>query len=426
MLGPLDGPDMHVAMISAEYPPRWGGMGSTVHHLSRHLAESGNRVTIITRNGTPGDNEKIENIDVIRVPWARIPMYFTRSYAYHALKELEKVHKADPFDVIHLHLPMISLNREQIKRCRSIAPVVASLHGSWLGERDGLIAARRMGEPAVFRNPNDLAILLTAKHYSKFEKFAASMADIAVSNSDATRQDFEQRYGLAGAWNCETVHWGVDDKLFTPFDESIPGHAESRGSLRSRYGVSEDSPLILAVGRLAARKGYTTLLRAFSLIRESETHAKLLIVGRGGMKSKIMSQASRMGLSDALAIESSLPFEELSEVYRASDLTVFPSYYEGQGLIPLESMSSGVPIVATDEGPIPEMVDEHVGALFEMGDHASLAEAVIAELSHRNRLAKKGENGRKRVLEKFTFKQSCQRFESIYNSAMKSRITDQS
>ena len=84
-------------------------MGSTVHHLSRHLVESGNRVTIITRNGTRGDDEKIENIDVIRVPWARIPMYFTRSYAYHALKELEKVHKADPFDVRNQIRPVKSV-----------------------------------------------------------------------------------------------------------------------------------------------------------------------------------------------------------------------------------------------------------------------------------------------------------------------------
>ena len=426
MLGPLDGPDMHVAMISAEYPPRWGGMGSTVHHLSRHLVESGNRVTIITRNGAKGDDEKIENIDVIRVPWARIPMYFTRSYAYHALKELEKVHKVDPFDVIHLHLPMISLNKKQITLCRSIAPVVASLHGSWMGERDGLVTARRMGEPAVFQNPNDLAILLTAKHYSKFEKIAASMADIAVSNSDATRQDFEQRYGLADAWNCVTIHWGVDDKLFTPYDESIPEHVASRKTLRSRYGVSEGSPLILAVGRLAARKGYTTLLRAFPLIRESEPGARLLIVGRGGMKSKLISKASRMGFANALAIESSLPFDELSEVYRASDLTVFPSYYEGQGLIPLESMSSGVPIVATNEGPIPEMVDDKVGALFEIGDHLSLAEVVVGELSNKESLVRKGDNGRKKTLDKFTFRQSCERFESVYRAAISAKLIDRS
>ena len=194
---------------------------------------------------------------------------------------MEKVHKADPFDVIHLHLPMVSLNKEQIRRCKSIAPVVASLHGSWLGERDGLDSARRMGEPAVFRNPNDLAILLTAKHYSKFEKVAASMADIAVSNSDATRQDFENRYGLAENWNCETVHWGVDDELFRPFDEKNPEHVASKGSLRSRFGASEDSNLILSVGRLAARKGCTTLLKAFSLVRKTDPNARLLIVGRG-------------------------------------------------------------------------------------------------------------------------------------------------
>ena len=415
---------MHVAMISAEFPPRWGGMGSTVYHLSKHLVDSGNRVTIITRNGVHDGYEKIENIEVIQVPWAKIPMYFTRSYAHHALNELEKVHKADPFDVIHLHLPMVSLNRDQMKRCSSVAPVVASLHGSWMGERDGLLTARRIGEPAVFRNPNDLAILLTAKHYSKFERIAASKADIAVSNSDATRQDFEERYGLAGAWNCETVHWGVDDELFSPYDEAIPEHIASRGALRARYDVQHGSPLILAVGRLAARKGYTTLLRAFSLIRESEPRAKLLIVGRGGMKSKLMSQASRMGFSDALTIESSLAFDKLSEVYRASDLTVFPSYYEGQGLIPLESMSSGIPIVATNDGPIPEMVDENVGALFEMGKHHSLAEVVIGELSDRTGMARKGANGRKRVLERFTFKQSCRRFESIYQSAVGARLND--
>ena len=218
----------------------------------------------------------------------------------------------------------------------------------------------------------------------------------------------------------------MDDELFTPFDETIPEHVASRESLRSRYGVSEGSPLILAVGRLAARKGYTTLLRAFPLIRESDPRARLLIVGRGGMKSKLMSQASKMGFSDAIAIESSLPFDELSEVYRASDLTVFPSYYEGQGLIPLESMSSGVPIVATNEGPIPEMVDENVGALFEMGDHLSLAEVVIGELSNKESMARKGDEGRKKVLDKFTFKQSCQRFESIYRDVMGARLIDQS
>ena len=67
-----------------------------------------------------------------------------------------------------------------------------------------------------------------------------------------------------------------------------------------------------------------------------------------------------------------------------------------------------------------------MGALFTMGDHASLADVMIEELSDKERLAKKGDNGRKRVLEKFTFRQSCKRFESIYHSAINANITDQS
>ena len=67
-----------------------------------------------------------------------------------------------------------------------------------------------------------------------------------------------------------------------------------------------------------------------------------------------------------------------------------------------------------------------MGALFEMGDHLSLAEVVIGELSNKEGMARKGDEGRKKVLDKFTFKQSCQRFESIYRDAMGARLIDQS
>ena len=71
---------MHVAMLSAEYPPRWGGMGSTVYHLSAALAEMGHTISIITRNGM-NKPPKIDGVEVFTVPWKKIPMEFTRSYA---------------------------------------------------------------------------------------------------------------------------------------------------------------------------------------------------------------------------------------------------------------------------------------------------------------------------------------------------------
>ena len=308
---------------------------------------------------------------------------------------------------------MVSLSKNQMMECTSIAPTVASLHGSWLGERDGLITARNVGEPAVFRNPNDLAILLTAKHYAKYEKSSASLAHVSVSNSNATQVDFIERYKMPPNWNCKTIHWGVDTDLFSPLEDN-ESTKRAREKVRDRFGFNHDDPVLLAVGRLAARKGYSTLLRAFRIVIKEIPDAKLLMVGRGGMKKNLYKYAEKWGFKPSIRIESSMDFDELSTVYNSCDLTVFPSYYEGQGLIPLESMSSGVPVIATNYGPIPEMVDDEVGSLFELGDEVDLAGKIIAELSQWDRLMEKGRKGRERVVDRFSFRNSCLEFEGLY------------
>ena len=101
-------------------------------------------------------------------------------------------------------------------------------------------------------------------------------------------------------------------------------------------------------------------------------NTKLVIVGRGHLKRRLMRLAKSLGVEEDVRIESSLSFAELAQLYRSSDLVVYPSFYEGQGLIPLEAMASGVPVVTVDHGPLPEMVDESVGALFTMGNIESM------------------------------------------------------
>ena len=145
---------MHIAMLSAEYPPRWGGMGSTVFHLSSALASRGHNITIITRNGGGKNIPSIPGVEVISVGWLRIPMEFTRSYGRTALRALKKLNKLNPVDVVHLHCPMISWSEKQFRDCKNnIAPIVSSLHGSWLGEKDGLLTAKEQKEIAVWANP---------------------------------------------------------------------------------------------------------------------------------------------------------------------------------------------------------------------------------------------------------------------------------
>ena len=400
---------MHIAMLSAEYPPRWGGMGSTVFHLSSALASRGHNVTIITRNSGGKNIPSIPGVEVISVGWLRIPMEFTRSYGRTALRALKKLNKSNPVDVVHLHCPMISWTEKQFRYCKmNIGPIVSSLHGSWLGEKDGLLTAKEQKETAVWANPNDLAILLTSKRYAKFENQALSGSDVCVANSEATKRDFISRYSPPTDWDCEVIHWGVDTEMFTP--------AETRDKdLRRRFGCSEEDILLLAVGRLAARKGYGSLLRAFALVNSEFSNSKLVIVGRGHLRKRLLNQAHSLGISSSVYIESSMSFEELAKLFRNADLTVYPSYYEGQGLIPLESMSSGTPVVTVNHGPLPEMVDSEVGSLFQMGNINSMSSTIIKEISNMDALKNKGIAGRKRVLQKFTYEIDAESFTEIYD-----------
>jgi len=390
---------LHIAMLSAEYPPRWGGMGSTVYHLSAALVELGHRITVITRDGG-GKALEQQGVNIREVKWLYAPMAFTKSYGKYALSDLKKLHSQDPVDVVHLHCPMISWTESQFKECKqNVAPIVSSLHGSWLGERDGLRTAAEQKEAAVWANPNDLAILLTAGHYAKYERAAVNGSDVCVANSHATKEDFLERYSPPADWNCQVIHWGVDTEMFHPSGEA----------------KDTETNQILAVGRLAARKGYGSLLRAFAQVNQKNPETKLLIVGRGSLKKRLVKQAKRLGISSSVRIDSGMPFDKLAEEFRNADLVVYPSYYEGQGLIPLEAMASGTPVATVNHGPLPEMVDDSVGALFTMADTDSMSSAILSLLDNPEGLVTRGTTGRERVLKNFTFGQNAEDFSQIYS-----------
>ena len=413
---------MHVCMLSGEYTPRWGGMGSTVFSLSSALSSIGHRVSVITRK-SGGPPPMLDGVRVIEVPWLPIPMEFTRSFGKHALRALEKLHSEDPVDVVHLHCPMISWNERQLERCKSnIAPIVSSMHGTWMGERDGLIMAARLGEPAVWSNPNDIAIRYLAGRYSRFEKYALRHSAVVVPNSVATKDEIISRYDAPSDWDCEVIHWGVDTTTFTPLHRDSEDSIHKCNNIRGKYGVTDDSVLLLSVGRLAARKGHGQLIRSLQRVNSTEAKAHLVIVGRGNLKRKLLRLANRIGVGSQVSIEPSLPFSDLAELYRCCDLTVFPSVYEGQGLIPLESMASGTPVVTVDHGPLPEMVDSSVGALFEMGDLDSMSNAILQEISSKEVLDSKGMEGRRRVLDRFTLEGNATSFLAVYQRAIASAM----
>tara|TARA_X000000368_G_scaffold403011_1_gene377517 strand:+ start:98 stop:1375 length:1278 start_codon:yes stop_codon:yes gene_type:complete len=422
--------DMHIAIVSGEYPPRWGGIGSVVFHLAGHFVQLGHEVSIITRSHSDVVPSQ-EGVNVIPVRWARLPMAFTRSYGKSAIKALKKLHSDKPIDIINAHLPLVSWKRKEFRWLQQhIAPVVSCLHGSWLGEKEGVKRAAAARESATWRNPNDLAILTTAGWYSKYERAGILESTICVSNSQSTLKEFKRWYRPDENFDCEVILWGCDHKVFRPANIDDESEQLEHERIREQYGCGDeaalshspttDTPMLLAVGRLVARKGYMTLLRAMPNILSENPNAKLVIVGRGHMKSRLEKNAKKLGIEKSIHIQSSLSFSELSQHFRSADLVVYPSYYEGQGLIPLESLASGTPVATVDQEPLTEMVDTTVGGLFKRGDPEDLARCVNEMLSS-DETAEKARLGRERVLSKYTYEHNASDYEAVFMRAISKR-----
>ena len=311
-----------------------------------------------------------------------------------------------------------------------IAPVCSSLHGSWLGEKQGVIRAAKAKESATWRNPNDLAIRLTGKYYSKYERAGILESSVCVANSKSTLSEFEEWYDPSKDFRCEVVLWGCDHKVFRPPNQDDEEEQLSHEKLRKNYDCDDElalsympetkTPMILAVGRLVARKGYMTLIRALPKILESHPGARLVVVGRGHMKKRLLKNARKLGVEHALFIRSSMSFDDLAQHFRSADLVVYPSYYEGQGLIPLESLASGTPVVTVNQPPLTEMIDTTVGDLFNSGDPGDLAKAVCRCLADPKGRVEQAQRGRERVLSMYTYEHNAEAYEAIYASAIKS------
>ena len=421
---------MHIAIVSGEYPPRWGGIGSVVFHLAGHFVQLGHEVTIITRSHhekTPSQ----EGVDVIPVRWAKLPMAFTRSYGKSAIKALKKLHAKKPVDIINAHLPLVSWKRKEFRWLeQNIAPVVSCLHGSWLGEKEGVKRAAAAKESATWKNPNDLAILTTAGWYSKYERAGILESSICVANSQSTLKEFQRWYKPDDNFDCEVILWGCDHKVFRPPNIDDEAEQLEHERIRQLYGCGDEeslnysagtnTPMLLAVGRLVARKGYMTLLRAMPTILQENPNAKLVIVGRGHMKSSLEKNAKKLGVSDSIHIQSSLSFEELAQHFRSADLVVYPSYYEGQGLIPLESLASGTPVATVNQEPLTEMVDDSVGGLFKRGEPEDLARCVNEMLASEDTV-KKAILGRERVLSQYTYEHNASDYVAVFIRAIEKR-----
>jgi glycosyltransferase involved in cell wall biosynthesis len=181
----------------------------------------------------------------------------------------------------------------------------------------------------------------------------------------------------------------------------------------------EDPPLVAYVGRLSARKGPLVLLRAMARLGAKHPRARLVFAGDefgsgDEVTREIAAEARRAGLAERVEMR---PFsEDVSALLTASTVVVGPSVLpESFGLVLLEAMASGRPVVASDHGgPRELVVHGETGLLVPPGDDEALAEALDGLLEDPALASRLGENGRRRARERFAIESSVARFEAIY------------
>lgn len=200
----------------------------------------------------------------------------------------------------------------------------------------------------------------------------------------------------------EVIPYGVP----LPADEGPPRPAEG------------GPPVLLFVGRLVARKGVDRLLEALGRLRERPW--RLEVVGFGPLRGALQAQAERLGLAERVAFLGRVPHEELAAAYRRADLFVLPATLderadtEGLGVVLLEAMAHGVPVLATRRGGIVDVVEHGRTGLLVEDDVAAIAGGIAQLLDDPDAGRTMGERARERVRERFGWDRILDRLDAVY------------
>ncbi len=189
----------------------------------------------------------------------------------------------------------------------------------------------------------------------------------------------------------------------------------SKEECRDKLGLPHDKKIILFFGNIVAYKGPHVLLEAFSRVKNEIKEIKLVFAGRGEMQKELEKLAVELGVDDV--IFTGFVDEELKEYYyKSADIFCLPSITmaEAFGIVNLEAMACGIPVISTKLGGIPDVVsDKETGLLVEPEDSNALADAIIYLLENEDIARKMGINGKRKV-EEYSWKKIAERTDEVY------------
>ena len=346
---------MKILMLTWEYPPRVvGGISRVVYDLSHRLIKDGHEVTVVTyRDGEVPYYEDDKGVKVYRVDNYMIqPNNFIDWILQLNFNMVERasqiIAEQGKFDVIHAHDWLVANAAKTLKHSFDI-PIVATIHATEAGRNSGI------------REPNQ-------KYINDTEWMLTYEANEVIVNSNYMKSEVQRLFGLPFE-KINVVPNGVNLNKFTGMDRDY--------SFRRKYAMDNEK-IILFMGRLVYEKGVQNLIAAMPKVLASYHDAKLVIAGKGGMLDELKAQADYLGISNKVYFAGYMNGKDVERMYKAADISVFPSTYEPFGIVALEGMLAERPIVVSDAGGLGEIVEHRVtGMKSYCGNPNSIADSIL-------------------------------------------------
>jgi len=385
---------MRILFCNYEYPPLGGGGGVVMAALARHLAKR-HEVTVLTSRAGDLPSESVE--DGVRV--LRVPVFFRRqlavanfpsmfAYLPSGFLRALAVRRRMRFDVINTHfvVPTGPLGHA-LARVLGI-PNVLSVHGGDLFD------------PSKKSSPHRHAPMRAAV------RALLNAADAVVGQSQDTVRHVETLYGVRR--HVELIPLGIE--------RPTAAAAETIPALRASFGLPENAFVLVTIGRLVARKATSRLVDILAATRLPDTH--LLIVGSGPDSAAIADRARTLGLSDRVHLLGQLSEERKYAALRAADVFVSTSQHEGFGLVFLEAMAFGLPVVCYDRGGQTDFLSSgETGFTLPLNDEIAFKDALLALHSDPAARRRQGTGNLERV-EQFFIDTCAARYEQIFEGVV--------
>lgn len=205
--------------------------------------------------------------------------------------------------------------------------------------------------------------------------------------------------------------------IYNPVDRTRLNPQRDRASLLNEWGWDSSVQLLLAVGRLVPVKGHSALIAAFAQLAPGMPHLRLAIAGEGPLRPELETLIEEFGLTERVRLLGA--WEGMGDLYCAADLLVFPSQWEGLGLVPLEALTCGCPVASSRLPAVAEFLTEGVtGRFFEPGSSGEIARVVGEMLADPAGSRVLAERGRAMVLERFSPEPIARQYDAVYRRAL--------